>query len=112
MVTPADATVELDGLVVRDRSLRLPRGGSYKVTISAPGFQPHTRDLGVVADGELRVTLLPELAAVPPPSDRPHRVPRPGKSPGPSASPASTAPASPSPSPAKLPIKGPVVKTL
>ncbi len=57
-IEPAEAEVEIDGVPVPGRPLRLPRRpGSYRVTVRAPGYLPETRELGLQSDAVVRVVL-------------------------------------------------------
>jgi hypothetical protein len=58
VVTPADTRVELDGVAVADRALKLPRGNeTHKIIFSAPGFVSQTREVRATTDGDIVVTL-------------------------------------------------------
>jgi len=58
VVEPKDATVEVDGVVVSERLLTLPKSSEvHRLTVSAAGYIPQTRELRPVADGEILVKL-------------------------------------------------------
>jgi serine/threonine-protein kinase len=58
VVTPADARVELDGVAVADKTLKLPRGNeTHKLVFSAQGFVTQTREVRAMTDGDIVVTL-------------------------------------------------------
>jgi serine/threonine-protein kinase len=66
-LTPADAKVEVDGLVTTENPLRLPQGDrTFKVVVSAPGYVSLTRQVRPLMNSELVATL-----------ERPSAAPRP-----------------------------------
>jgi serine/threonine protein kinase len=55
---PAAATVELDGVVVHDNPIRLPRGSAvHKLVIRAPGYAAATREVSDKEDTALAIVL-------------------------------------------------------
>jgi hypothetical protein len=58
VVTPPDARVELDGVAVPDKALKLSRGNeTHKLVFSAPGYVTQTREVRATTDGDILVTL-------------------------------------------------------
>jgi serine/threonine-protein kinase len=68
---PADARVELDGLVATANPLRLPRGERHTLRLSAPGHVPEEREVRALVDSELEVKL--QTKRVDKPARRPKR---------------------------------------
>jgi len=57
-LTPADARVELDGVMTEANPLRLPRGDrTHKLVVSAPGHVSAEREIRALLDGEVVVEL-------------------------------------------------------
>jgi tRNA A-37 threonylcarbamoyl transferase component Bud32 len=57
-VTPANALVELNGVAVSEKALKLPRGTVvHKLVVSAPGYVTETREITPMTDGDIVVSL-------------------------------------------------------
>jgi len=73
-LTPADARVEIDGLVSTQNPVKLPRSSdTHEVVVSAPGYKSARRTFQALVDGEIEISLEPEARR---PEKSPHR-PRP-----------------------------------
>ena len=58
VVTPTAARVELNGVAVSDKTLKLPRGNeTHKLVFSAPGYVSQTREVRAMTDGDIVVAL-------------------------------------------------------
>jgi hypothetical protein len=61
VITPADAVVEIDGLVIKDNPIKLPKSDvPVKVKVSRPGFVAEMREVKPVLDGDLKFDLKKE----------------------------------------------------
>jgi hypothetical protein len=57
-IDPEDARVEIDGVPTKDNPIRLPHSErQYRLTVSAPGFAPESRDVTAAVNSEIDVKL-------------------------------------------------------
>jgi hypothetical protein len=72
-VEPADARVEIDGVVASQNPVKLPRSNdAHEVEVSAPGYKSERRIFQALVDGELEFSLERETE----PADKPPRRPK------------------------------------
>jgi serine/threonine-protein kinase len=79
VISPEEAQVELDGVEIPSRALRVPQGSEHTIVVRADGYNSQTRTIRPQTDGRISIKLEP----LPAPASKPHPSVRPKKKPAP-----------------------------